>query len=535
MIDTIPREPEGTRAGTSFVADDGRWRRRTLWLLVALGCFRLVYALVVPLDLVHDEAYYWDWSRQLDWGYYSKPPLVAWLIAISTRLGGSTAFAVRLPAILLGTAGLGWLYLLAARMYGRRAGFWAAWLAAATPGNAAASLLMTIDAPLLFCWAAALYLFWRMLERGPRQAAWRIGAAAAVGLGLLAKQTMFGFLALGGLFVLWSREDRQELRRLTFWAWLLGAVSFLAPVVWWNSRHGWVTLQHTSGHFTTDTAGWIKRLSRSGEFLAGQLGALSPCTWVLLVALLAGASLALGRLGRKERFLFCFSGIPLAGVCALSFMRRVEPNWPAPFYLSALVLLSAAGLQRLALGPWPRIREPHLVRAAAVGWAAVAIAYLIPFGCGLQGSRLDATVRLRGWRQLAMEVGTRYAAFPRPQRTFVVVTAGRAAASELAFYLPHQPQVYLWNSGTQIVSQYDLWGGPAEQVDWDALIVTPEGGAAPADLQAQFARLEDCGEVTVPIGAGRRHAYRVWRGERFRAEPVTPYLARRASAATRLR
>ena len=41
-----------------------------------------------PLDLAPDEAHYWDWSRHLDWSYYSKGPLVAWLIRASCELVG---------------------------------------------------------------------------------------------------------------------------------------------------------------------------------------------------------------------------------------------------------------------------------------------------------------------------------------------------------------------------------------------------------------------------------------------------------------
>jgi len=169
---------------------DRCWLRRTRWLIGCLLLFRLVYAAYVPLDLVPDEAYYWDWSRQLDWGYYSKPPMVAWLIGLSTSILGSTAFAVRLPAVLLGTLGLFWMYLLAARLYGRQAGFWAALLTAATPGNAALALLMTIDAPFLFCWCGALYCFWRFLEGGrsatndrlgKRTESWRCGVKLARG------------------------------------------------------------------------------------------------------------------------------------------------------------------------------------------------------------------------------------------------------------------------------------------------------------------------------------------------------------------
>ena len=64
--------------------------KRAAWLIGGLLLFRLVYAAWLPLDLVHDEAYYWDWSRQLDFGYYSKPPMVAWLIRLATSVGATT-------------------------------------------------------------------------------------------------------------------------------------------------------------------------------------------------------------------------------------------------------------------------------------------------------------------------------------------------------------------------------------------------------------------------------------------------------------
>ena len=35
-------------------------------------------------DFCNDEAEYWAWSRRLDWSYYSRGPLIAWLIRLST-------------------------------------------------------------------------------------------------------------------------------------------------------------------------------------------------------------------------------------------------------------------------------------------------------------------------------------------------------------------------------------------------------------------------------------------------------------------
>jgi undecaprenyl-diphosphatase len=504
---------------SAIVASDRNWLWRSVWLIAALAVVRLVYAAIVPVDLVHDEAYYWDWSRQLDWGYYSKPPMVAWLIALSTSLGGASSLFVRMPAIVLGTAGLMWMYLLASHLYGRKAGFWAVCLAAATPANAALSLVMTIDAPLLFCWGAALYTFWRMWEPGPHQKWWLLGAIASVGLGLLSKQTMLGFLALGGCFLLVSREDRRELWRPRFWLWALGALLFLAPVVWWNSQHGWITAQHTSEHFQANGVNLWKHLARSAEFLATQFGVVSPVTYVLLLAALVAGFRGALRLGRRERYLLCFSGPPLAAVLVLSLVQRVEPNWPAVFYLSAVILLVGLAAGGVALPSWPRLNETALRRAVFVGAASVLFTYLLPFGWGLEGGKLDAVVRLRGWKQLGNRIGQRFESFPRPQQTLVVVAGGRAETSELAFYIPQQPHVYQYAPGFGIRSQYDLWGGPRGKSGWDALIVTPKESPAPPELAAAFERVEDHGAVSVHIGHGRCHDFHVWRGVRLRAWP----------------
>src|SRR3954452_24807289 len=91
-------------------------------LLILTAALGHVFYLVnnPPLDLAPDEAHYWDWSRHLDWSYYSKGPLVAYLIAGSCRLFGAWSeahtgdlmFAIRLPAVICGSGLLISLYLL---------------------------------------------------------------------------------------------------------------------------------------------------------------------------------------------------------------------------------------------------------------------------------------------------------------------------------------------------------------------------------------------------------------------------------------
>lgn len=497
------------------------WLRRSFWLVSLLLVVRVLFAAAVPLDLVPDEAYYWDWSRQLDWCYFSKPPMVAWLIALSTSLGGSTALAVRMPAVLLGTVGLLWMYLLGARMYGPRAGFWAMLLTAATPGNGLLALLMTIDAPFLFCWSGALYCSWRFLERGADQYRWLAGAIVLTGLGLLAKETMLGFLPLAGLFLLTGAGDRRELLRPAFWIWALGAALFWAPVIWWNSHHDWITFRHSSTHFEPQAEGWLRPLALCGEFLGGQLGVSSPVTCGLFAVVSAVALRYFWRLGRRERFLVCFSGLPMLGVVGLSLMRRVQPNWPAGFYPAGMILVVGWALGHVELAARLRIRPRALLHAVVVGTVMVVGMYLLAFGWGIRGKWFDVAARLRGWRSLGQAAGQRLAELPRPNRTLVVVTTERDTVSELAFYIPAQPRVYFWNSAGDVGSQYDVWGGPREAAGWDALIVTACEERPPPALAAAFADVQLDGNIRVPIGDQRSHAYRLWRGSGLRQWPAS--------------
>src|SRR6266436_4065318 len=97
------------------------WRIAALLLVLTSAGLHLGYlAYQCPLNLAPDEAHYWDWSRHLDWSYYSKGPLVAYLIRAGCMLAGTWSrhltatdmLAVRLPAVVCGSLLLISLYIL---------------------------------------------------------------------------------------------------------------------------------------------------------------------------------------------------------------------------------------------------------------------------------------------------------------------------------------------------------------------------------------------------------------------------------------
>ena len=74
---------------------------RLLLILGALLVLRIVLLALSRTELNFEEAQYWTWSQDLAFGYYSKPPLIAWLIRATCELLGDTPFAIRLAAPVL--------------------------------------------------------------------------------------------------------------------------------------------------------------------------------------------------------------------------------------------------------------------------------------------------------------------------------------------------------------------------------------------------------------------------------------------------
>ncbi|HYA43424.1 MAG TPA: glycosyltransferase family 39 protein [Syntrophobacteraceae bacterium] len=491
------------------------WNKRFFFLFSLVTIFRLVYLFVAPLDLAADEAYYWDWSRQLDWGYFSKPPMVAWLIAVFCRTLGSATAVVRLPAVVLGAVSTLVIFLLARRMYDSRTAFWAAAAAMASPGASALSFIMTIDAPLLCFWSLALYMFWAGLERAY---SWEwFGLAAAIGLGLLSKQVMGAFIVFMFVFAVVSRADRRLLKSGHLFLFSFAGIAALTPSILWNARHGWVTLHHTATHFMRSPAGFIAAFA---EFIGGQSAIVSPVTWVLFVTVSAALFLHWRSKDRRVIYLLCFSFVPLLGVIALSLRQRIEPNWPAAVYPAGMILLSAWGCGNIAVASrMDLLLRPYFKKGVAIGAVMALLTYAFPFWAGAApgpwAGRLIA--RMQGWRQLGVEAGKALGEAPRPEGTFIL-TFSRQLASELAFYAPGQPRVYNWpNPGGAPESQYDIWEGP--KIGWDALIVVPRTDSRKAAaITGYFESVERFDSASLEGGGHSR--YDLYLGSSLRKWPA---------------
>ncbi|HRH99279.1 MAG TPA: glycosyltransferase family 39 protein, partial [Prosthecobacter sp.] len=381
--------------------DSSTWLKRFWWLLAAVFIVRIGVMLlfVNGADLAGDEAYYWDWGRRPDWCYYSKPPMIGWMMGVIGWLTGNAEWGIRFAALLLGSATLVIIHRIALVLFDARTAFLTAVLVLLTIANAGLNLLLTIDAPLLLCWTLGLLLFWFAAQRPTCNTRW-IALALVIGIGTLSKQMMLAFPALMLLFAAVSREDRGLLRNPRMWIAMLVGMAFIIPVLRWNQEHAWITLEHTKHHFDTKSLGFGKWIGRTLENVGLQALIYTPVTFAALVAAMIAAIKHRVKLTRPALFLLLASAPALACFAVLALRQRINPNWPAAFFVPAFVLAAAwmRGLLPAAAHPgWQRW-------SLRVGGALVLIVHLllvVVFATDLKS--INKLASIRGWREAGIE------------------------------------------------------------------------------------------------------------------------------------
>jgi 4-amino-4-deoxy-L-arabinose transferase-like glycosyltransferase len=195
-------------------APPDRTFRVLLLVVAALTIVRLAGLRLSSVDLFIDESQYWSWSRELAFGYFSKPPLLAWLIAAAERVCGDSEACIRAPAPLMSLATSLLAYAISRTLYDARTGLWAALLTALGTGAVFSARIMSTDVPLVMFWALALFAYARLLQKADWR--WAIVLGLAIGAGLLSKYAMIYFIA--GMLTAAAFEKRaRALVRADVW------------------------------------------------------------------------------------------------------------------------------------------------------------------------------------------------------------------------------------------------------------------------------------------------------------------------------
>jgi 4-amino-4-deoxy-L-arabinose transferase-like glycosyltransferase len=458
--------------------------RLTLGVLALLLLLRMAAILASPLDLYADEAQYWRWSQELAWGYYSKPPMIAWVIHAMTAIFGDTEWAVRIAAPVLHTVAAGFLFLAGRAMFAARTGVYAALLYAVMPAVTLSSSVLSTDGVLMPFWCAGLYFAWRLRSGAGLATAAALGTA--LGLGLLSKYAMLYFLIGLALACLVDAPMRRALVSKGGALALLVLALLVAPHFAWNAANDFQTVGHTVDNANLE--GELFNPENALTYFADQLGVFGPVSFLALLAGLAGWRMAADGDNGAARWLLCFVLPVLVFILAQAVLSRAHANWAATAYPGASLLVAG----------WFAGRRAVIWTSVAVNGLIAALFMVAPVLSPAQTRTLgldNSLKRTRGWEVAADQL---FAEADRLGAEAVLVDE-REAWHGLDFYARTRTLPLIsWRryAGPKSFSERQpLTDAPSARV----LVASVHAGLRPR-LRSDFATFEPAGQIRIDLG-----------------------------------
>jgi 4-amino-4-deoxy-L-arabinose transferase-like glycosyltransferase len=477
-----------------------------LGILGTITIARLIGLYFSTVDLFFDESQYWSWSRELAFGYVTKPPLLAWIIAIVTHVCGDSEACVRAPCPLfyLGTSLV--VYAIAAQLYDARVAFFAALSIALAPGIIFSARIISTDVPLLFFWALALSAYVKLLAA--RDLRWSVLLGLSIGFGILAKYAMIYFLFGIGLAAWLDREGRRLLSAPELWIALGVASLVIAPNAIWNFEHKFSTLHEVANNAVSD--GFEFNWRNALEFIGSQFAVFGPVLFTVLLA--AIARIASPLINRADRLMLAFAIPPLGLIATMAFMTRANANWAATAFISGAIV-AVAVLTRLKAWKWLAASIVFSLGIQSLLLIGDAWATKIHVPLGARG---DLYARTLGWRSFAEQTGE----MARRVGARTIVSDWHAETASLFYYWRDQPQQILaWPNRSTPEDNFELTHPFTQAAAQPILFVTVCPNPVP--LSEYFSDVEGLGVIVARSGPSTARYFNAFKLEGPRG-PIPP-------------
>ena len=414
---------------------------KLLLVIFILTLYRFIVLYNSNINLYVDEAYYWGWSRYFDFGYYSKPPVIAWVISIFTSICGNGVFCVKFPALVFYPLTTVIIYFITKELFDERKAFWAGVVFITLPAVSMSSMIISTDVVFLFFWALTLLLFIKALKTN-KDFYW-ILVGFSGGFGLLSKYTMIIFPLSVFVYLLFSKTDKKHLKNpKLYMSMILAALTYL-PNLLWNYRHHFVTFMHTKEISEIDRN--LFHLNKMFDFLGAQFGVFGLIFFAVLLFLVFKPHLK----DDRYKLLYSFTYIFLGVITLQSFLSRAFANWAAPTYIAATILVSVYLVKKNRL---------LLLKIGIIINLVLAIFlyhyHFIAKTFNIELTRkTDPYKRVLSWDKLANEVSKVLKKYPNAR----LLSDSRKVMAELIYYIkPHPFDAGYWNPQKELKNNYEL-------------------------------------------------------------------------------
>ncbi len=464
--------------------------------------YRLYILTHIDIDLYADEAYYWGWAQHFDFGYYSKPPMVAWLIMIGTSLFGDGFVGIKVMSLFVYILTTLNIYFLAKELFGDdEIALYSGVAFITLPAVWLSSLIISTDVPFLFFWSLGMLFFVKALK-SDNWSHWLVVAVAGGG-GLLSKYTMIIFVVSAFAYLASSAKYRHHLKNPKLYVTMVLAALIYLPNLYWNYTHEFVSFKHTEDNAHLE--GPLFHPLMMLEFLGAQFGVFGPILFGWLLVIL----LRVKKVREDERlFMLWWFIVPFfLLILTISLLSRAHANWSAPMYVASTVLVAA----------W-------LIITMRKRWLYSAIAVNILLGIGLYhyhdtakllGVELtrksDPYKRVLGWRELGRQVSEILKAHPNAR----LLSDDRKTMAELIYYVePHPFDAIKWNPRHTLLDHYELTTDMQKHIGEDFIFVTAR--AKIGDVASRFDSVKLLKRIEIPLYKDYKMVYYVYYLKHFK-------------------
>jgi 4-amino-4-deoxy-L-arabinose transferase-like glycosyltransferase len=436
----ISQQVSTAQPGSPAISDT----RYILALAACLGAIlamRLIAVHASAIDFVTDEAQYWTWSRDLAFGYFSKPPLIAWIIRATGDICGQSEACIRSASPVLYTVASLVIFATGRALYDTRIGFWSAIVFDTVPGTSYSSQLITTDVPLILMWTVMLY-FWVMLVKR-KSMGFAILLGVAIGIGLLAKQAMIYAVLCALCHAAVSRDAREALKGGRGIVAVLVALALFSPNIVWNAQNDFPTAKHTGDNISWKYP-YVHPISLLSYVIA-QFGVFGP---ILLVVLLRAGYREIREPRDPRKILLLSFSLPvLALLLVQALLSRANGNWSATAYPAATIFVTVVMLELNRRVLFAVSLGLHLIVAVMI---AAAPAFARDWPVFEQLKFLNQTL---GWKEVASEVRKKLA----EDHYGSLLVHTRDMAAEMLYYLRDSDvPLYVWPLGDTPHNHFEM-------------------------------------------------------------------------------
>lgn len=454
--------------------------RAVILLIAATVVFRLLWGGL--LESSNDESYHYLYTTHPALSYFDHPPMTMWVAKAGILLCGGWVhpFSLRLGFIAM-FAGSTWLmYLLTARWFGGRAGFYAALFLNLSAYFLAAGGFALPDGPFLFFVLLTTLTLGEAILSKPGQTLPWVWVGLSIGGALLSKYHAVLLPAAVVLYALITPGARWLLTsRGPYLAVAIGSALF-TPVLVWNATHGWASFVFQGGR----AMGGEFRISGFFQATLGAVGYLLPWMWGLLLWSLWKQLRRFHSVAGIARLLVCLALVPLVFFSIVSCYRQILPHWPLFGFALLYPLLGATWAQWAAEDSWWSRRR---IRAMVIVVLLMSLTGLAQARFGVfRFSGSDPLKEISGWESVGAELQS-LGLLDEPH-TFLV-TMRWHESGQLAFVTRERMPVLCYQPND--ARGFAYWSQPEEWVGWNGLLITTSDN--PHELQnlaGYFRRVE---------------------------------------------